>query len=126
MQYFFQSPAKTKQQEGEEYSDQHDAPFPGTACHSDAGRQPSARSRSKPMDLFAFVGADNYPGTQKPNASQDALDDAACSTHIVAIGNGQNGHRRTKSYEPEGPDTRRLTVEVAVEPYCCTCQHGGT
>src|SRR2546423_11914453 len=115
MQHFFQSPAKGKQHESEQYADQHYAPFAGAARHSNAGSQPSAGCRGQSMDLFAFVGADNHPGPQKANAGQDALDDAAFSTHIVTIGNRQNSYSRTKSHQPKGPDAGRFAMQVAVQ-----------
>src|SRR5438552_17694671 len=103
MQHFFQSPAKGKQHESEQYADQHYAPFPGAARHSNAGSQPSAGCRSQSMDLFAFIGADNHPGAQKANAGQDALDDAAYSTHIVTIGNAKTA---TAEPSPTSPSVR--------------------
>src|SRR5690349_13621188 len=98
MQHLFQSSAKGKQHEGEQYTDQDYAPFPYTACHSNTGSQPSASCRSQAMNLFAFVRANNDSCTQEPNAGQDALDDPALSTRIVSIGKGQNSHSRTKSH----------------------------
>src|SRR6516165_2275009 len=68
------------------------------------------------MNAFAMAAANNHARAEKADPSQDALDDATDGVDLATTGHRHDGWRGAQSDQAERSQSRRLVVQVAVEP----------
>jgi hypothetical protein len=111
---FLKPAAKNENNENKRRADQNDSPFGDCTGHAKARSQPDAGCGGQPLDVFAFVVADDNAHAKKPNSGQDALNDAAhVGTGTAA--DGEDGECGTYPDKAKRANARWLAVKITVK-----------
>jgi hypothetical protein len=124
----FQWRSQNQNEDGKNSGCPDKRPSAETAGHANARGQPDGSSRCKAVNLFSGRVPKNHTGSQKANAGNYALDDAAASGRIGPAWMLADEHHESgpESNDAHGSNTGGFAAQLAIHTNCSAYYSGGS